>query len=108
MEEIKFSEVNLYDFGNEIQIAGTIWTGKDLAFITLIPDKQETFDNLKVMPLTLPEWEQIIKQSDILETEIFKQDPTGVTKVLVRKSQRQIDSYLQWDVFKRDNYSCRY
>lgn len=108
MDEIKLTDINIYDIGNEIQIAGTIWSGKGLQFITLVPDKKETFDNLKIMPLTLDQWQTLLKQADIQETEMFSQDLSGITKIIFRKSQRQIDSYLQWACFKRDGYRCRY
>lgn len=109
MQEISLGDVDILKIGNEIQIAGTIWTGAGYQFITLLPDKKETFDDLKIMPLTLPEWEKLIRQADLLETEMFARDPTGkLVKILFRKSQRQIDSYLQWDCFRRDNYTCQY
>ncbi len=108
MEEITLNDINLYDIGNEIQIAGTIWSGKGIVFITLLPEKKEDLSNPKLLPMTLPEWQTFLRQTDILETEIFQQDPTGITKILIRKSQRQIDTYVQWATFKRDGYKCRY
>lgn len=108
METINLADINVYDIGNEIQISGVIWTGKGHAFVTFVPDKDEDLSNLKKMPLTLPQWEILLKQTDLLETEIFQKDSTGITKIIVRKSQRQIDSYLQWAVFRRDSYTCRY
>ncbi len=108
MEEIKLDDLNIHDFGNEIQISGLIWSGKGLVFITPTPDKKEDLSNPKIMPLTLDEWQKLLRQTDLLETEIFQQDPSGITKVLVRKSQRQIDNYLQWKIFQDDNYHCRY
>ena len=110
MDIIKFDEVDLHSFGNEIQIEGTLWGGKGLYFITLVPQKELNINasDIKLMPLTLEEWQKLLKQSDLLETEILQEDSTGVTKAIYRKSQRQIDSYLQWACFKRDNYRCRY
>jgi hypothetical protein len=110
MEEIKIDDIDLYEVGNSIQIAGTIWSGNGLSFITLFPGKTEDFANLKLLPMDLTDWERFIRQTDLLETEIFGTDPhTGkLIKSVVRKTARQIDSYTQWAVFKRDNYSCRY
>lgn len=111
MEEIKLSELNILDIGNTIQMAGVIWMGQDgnPTFITTFPGKKEEFDNIKIMPMSLEDWEYLIRQSDLLETEIFEQDPSGkVVKSIYRKTQRQIDSYMQWAVFRRDNYACRY
>ena len=109
VEEISLNDINLLDVGNEIQLGGTIWTGKGLAFITLVPDKEEDLTNLKLLPMSLEDWEKFLRQTDLLETEILEQDPSGkIVKAIYRKSQRQIDAYLQWAIFKKDNYTCRY
>lgn len=109
MEEIKFDDVPLLEVGQSIQIGGVIWTSPNLSFITLVPDKKEDLSNLKLLPMSLEEWEKFLKQTDLLETEILTQDANGaVIKAIYRKSQRQIDNYLQWRCFKRDNYQCRY
>ena len=109
MEEISLNDININDIGNEIQLGGTIWTGKSIAFVTLVPDKKEDLSNLKILPMTLEEWEKFLRQTDLLETQIIGEDETGkIVKAIYRKSQRQIDSYLQWAIFKKDNYTCRY
>lgn len=108
MEQITIDDINLLDIGNTIQICGTVWSGRDQAFITLFPNKTEDFSNLKLLPMTLEDWERFIRQTDIQEVEIFAQDATGIVKKIVRKTQRQIDGYVQWRVFQRDNYTCRY
>lgn len=111
MEEIKLGDINIYDIGNTIQMAGVIWKGQDgvPTFITSFPGKVEEFNNIKVMAMSLEDWQKLLLQSDILETEMFLADPSGkVVKSIYRKTQRQIDSYVQWACFQRDNYSCRY
>lgn len=109
MEKIKLSDINLYSIGVTIQIAGTLWCGEGKCFVTLLPDKKEDLSNLKLLPMTLEDWEKFLRQTDLLETEILQQDPSGkIVKAIYRKSQRQIDSYLQWACFKRDDYKCRY
>lgn len=32
----------------------------------------------------------------------------ALEKAIIRKSQRQIDSQVSWNVFRRDNFMCRY
>lgn len=109
MEEITLNDINILDIGNEIQLGGTIWTGKGQAFITLVPDKKEDLSNLKILPMSLEDWERFLRQTDLLETEILEQDPSGkIVKAIYRKSQRQIDAFLQWKIFQNDNYHCRY
>lgn len=109
MDQIKLSDINIYDIGNEIQIVGTIWGGKGLTFITPGPNSVEDFKDIKLMKLTFSEWETLLRQADLVETEMFAKDPTGkLVKTLFRKTQRQIDAALQWLIFQKDNYSCRY
>lgn len=108
MDTLNIQDINIYDIGNDIQIVGTIWSGKGQCFITQFPEKDEDFSHAKKLLMTLEDWHRFLKQTDILETEIFSQDPSGIVKKIVRKTQRQIDSYMQWAVFKRDNYTCRY
>ena len=111
MEEIKLTDVNLYDIGNTIQMAGVIWTGQDgvPTFITTFPGKKEDFKDVKIMTMSLEDWKTLLLQTDVLETEMFLADPSGkVVKSIYRKTQRQIDSYVQWQAFARDNYTCRY
>jgi len=108
MNEIKLSDINIYDIGNSIQISGLVWSGKGRNFITILPDKDKEFTGLEVMPLTLDEWVKLMRQTDIVEVEIFSKDPTGLVKKILRKSQRQIDNRLQWECFQRDGYQCRY
>lgn len=109
MKTISLGDINLLDVGHTIQMSGVIWAGDGKAFITLLPHKVEELTDLSLLPMELPEWEKFLRQTDLLETEILSQDPTGkLVKTIVRKTQRQIDSYLQWAVFQRDNYHCRY
>lgn len=109
MDLINFDDLDLLDFGNTIQIAGVIWTGKGHTFITPGPNSQEKFDNVKLMKLDLAQWTSLLKQTDTLETTMFGYDAHGkIIKTLYRKSQRQIDSAIQWAVFQRDGYSCLY
>lgn len=105
---IKLDDIDIYSFGNSTQIAGVIWSNINQRFVTLLPNKIEDFTNFSVMPLSLQEWQRIIRQTDILEVEMFSKDPTGLTKVIVRKTQRQIDQRMQWACFARDDYTCRY
>ncbi len=108
MQKIGLRDLDILDIGNTIQIAGALWQDEKTTYLVLLPN--ETIDNteLVVLPMDVPEWERFIRQTDILETEILRDDGTGIIKQLVRKSQRQIDNRVQWTVFKRDGYRCRY
>lgn len=108
MKQIGLSDLNILDVGNKIQIAGALWQNEKTTYLVLLPG--ETIENteLVVLPMDVPEWERFVRQTDILETEILQHDSGGVIKQLVRKSQRQIDSRVQWSVFLRDGFRCRY
>lgn len=105
-----FDQIPLLEIGNTYQIAGTIWANASESFVTLFPEKVvDALEDLYFTPMTLENWETFLRQTDLLETEIFGVDKTGkLVKAIVRKTQRSIDSFMQWRVFKRDNYTCRY
>lgn len=111
MNEIQFSDINLLDIGIKIAIAGVIWNGDGKSFVTLLPgvtvsDVNES--DIRLLKMDLDQWKQFMRQSDLLETEIFRDDGTGMKKSLFRKTARQIDTRMSWSVYERDNYSCRY
>lgn len=105
---MKFEELNLLEVGHSIQLAGSVWAGPDKLHIVFLPD--EKFDKpFETMELNLEQWQQFLRQSDLLETEILtKHADETVAKAIVRKSQRQIDQHVSWKVFRRDGYKCCY
>ncbi len=107
IKELKFSDLDLLKIGNTIAMSGAIWQGEEKTFITLFPD-QELDEEVFILKMSLGDWEKLVRQSDLLEVQILQNGPNGVTKAIYRKSQRLIDNRIQWTVFKRDNYSCRY
>lgn len=108
MREVKLSDINILDIGGEIQIIGGIWAGKGKVYLTIFSDEHIENEEIVLLPMTNEEWEKFLRQTDLLETEILRSGPTGIIKAVIRKSQRQIDANIQWAVFRRDNYACRY
>jgi len=110
-EQVKLKDINIYDIGNTIQLSGAIWSGNGYDYICYFPDEfDETLGN-ELIPLlmSLDDWKKFIQQTDIMETEILAQDTDAkLHKAILRKTQRQIEQRLQWRVFKRDGYTCRY
>jgi hypothetical protein len=80
MEIISINDINLLDIGNTIQLGGMIWVGPNICFVTQVPQRKDDLSQLKMLPMTLEDWERFLRQLDILETEIFTQDPTGIVK----------------------------
>lgn len=110
MNVINFKDLNLLSIGNTIQISGMIWSGEGKSYLCFLPDEQPAHPNeLVMLPMTLDEWDAVVRQSDLMETEILAQDTDGkLVKTILRKSTRQIDQAIQWKVFGRDGYYCRY
>lgn len=105
----KFDDVDLLEFGNNLEIQGMIFgNGKKNYFV---PFESDALDNTELFLLKLneEEYKKLIFQLDTLETLVNVVDERGkLQKIAFRKSQRQIDNNIQWNVFRRDNYTCQY
>lgn len=102
-------QLNLHDLGNTIQIAGVIYADEEVAFICMLPNEEIDGKQLRVLELSQEDWKKVVYQTDMLETEVLTQASDGkLAKVIIRKSTRQIEQNTSWEVFRRDNYTCRY
>jgi len=115
---MKLSDLNILDIGNTIQISGLVLQGQDQTLLAPFPGEVITLTDashgfnrngvptacMDVLQFTTEDWERFFQQSDWLEVEC----QLGERKVVLRKSQRQIDAAVSWAVFKRDDYRCRY
>lgn len=104
-----FSSINILDIGHEIQLAGAIYTGNGKMYLMLYPN--ETLDDTKIdaVEMTTENWLEVIRQSDLLETEVLAKSPDGtIGKAIIRKSTRQIEQQVSFSVYRRDGFACRY
>lgn len=109
MDQMQFKDMNLLEFGNNILIGGIVYSGKGKNFICLIPDGASLNDPFCVLDLNIDNWKEIIRQTDLMETEILQNGPKGdIIKAIVRKTTRIIEQGISWRVYKRDEYKCRY
>lgn len=106
MKQREFKDFEIKEFGNTRQIAGLIYDGHDETVIVMLPN-EDLGDPVLVVPM-LDDWEDLVRQTDLMETEVLKRENGKQVKVVVRKCERQIDTRIMWQVFQRDNYSCRY
>ena len=90
------------DVGNTILISGGVWSGNGKTYIALFPN--EEVEELELLDMTLEDWEKFICQADMSDTLV----QTANGKIVFRKSQRQIDTNIQWKRFQMDDYTCRY
>lgn len=105
---MKLQDLNLLDFGNTIQLAGAVFQGEGRTFLCLFPEDKNDLP-AEALELSLEDWNALVRQTDLLETEVLAKASDGtLAKVVLRKSQRQIDAAVSWKVFQRDAYSCRY
>jgi len=108
MEKFKFDDIRLLDFGHSIMVGGVVYSGNGKNYVCLLPDDTSTDDEFCALDLNLDEWKQIVRQTDLMETEMLEQDLGKLSKIIVRKSTRMIEQGLSWRVYKRDGYKCRY
>jgi hypothetical protein len=96
--------------GIDYQMSGIAFAGKDdNSLVILFPWENLTLGDIDEVKPTGGEWNLILKQLDFLEVEILSKAPDGsLLKTVLRKSQRQIEQGISWNVYRRDGYKCRY
>jgi hypothetical protein len=104
-----FKDFPLADVGTSIQLVGGIWAGNGKAYLFQFPEHGVDPINPQVIHMSKDDWKALLRQSDLLETEVLSKCEDGkLYKAVVRKCQRNIDQQVSWNVFRRDGYSCRY
>jgi hypothetical protein len=98
--DVKLEDLNILDVGNTIQITGAIWSGNGKTYLVPLPDEY-LHGEWRALWMDAAEWERFLNQSDVLDVQ-------GPGKAILRKSQRQIDQHIAWQVFRRDGFVCRY
>ena len=105
---MKFDELNIYEVGTTRQIVGVIYAGEGVQLLCYLPDGDDD-SPVEKLAMTVEEWERFIQQTDRVEVEALEQAADGkLVKTILRKSARQITQGVNWTVFKRDHYRCRY
>jgi len=101
---MQLSDLKLLDFGHKHQIVGVIFSNDESQLLCHLPDEEvKPLSGSYLLKLSLEDWEKVLYQSDVLDTEFL-----GPAKGIVRKSQRQIDQNVSWAAYYRDDYTCRY
>jgi hypothetical protein len=105
---VRLQDLNLYNIGNTIQITGIIYGGEGKTYLVYLPGEKTDLPKVE-LEMGLEEWLKFLHQTDVLEVEVWEKASDGkLAKAVHRKSQRQIDTRVQWNVFRRDAYRCRY
>jgi hypothetical protein len=107
---MKLKDLDIYAIGNTIQMAGVIYAEEERMYLCMFPDQEALRSQYQeVLEMDLDDWKKFLFQTDVLETEIITKASDGtLAKAFVRKSQRHIDIEMQWAVWRRDKYRCRY
>jgi hypothetical protein len=104
-----FKDFPLADVGTSIQLVGGIWASEKEAHLFYFPEYGSTYEEIHAMGISKDDWKALLRQSDLLETEVLSKCEDGkLYKAVVRKCQRNIDQQISWNVFRRDSYACRY
>jgi hypothetical protein len=106
---MEFKDLDIKDIGQEILLVGGVWAGKGNTFVCLYPEFAGQEGNIHVLNLTGDEWKALLRQSDLVETEVLEKAEDGkLYKGVIRKCQRNIEQGVSWNVYRRDGYACRY
>lgn len=103
-----FNDLKLLHLGNSISIGGIILVGDGKTLLVYFHDADEGLP-IEKLEITREQWRDMIRQTDLVETEVLAQAEDGkMMKTVIRKTARSIASGVQWEVFRRDHYRCRY
>lgn len=107
-EPMHLHDLDIHAIGDTIQLTGVIYASADTAYLCYFPKEDDDLPT-QVLKMNEDDWKAFIRQTDLLEVEILEKAEDGtITKAILRKSQRQIDQVVSWNVFRRDGYRCRY
>jgi len=111
---MKFEELELMKVGNEIFLSGAIYSDQKYHYLCFFPDMDDDKDRDGFRPIVrlemnLEQWKKFIRQTDLQEVEVINHSSDGkITKAILRKTARLMDSKIMWKVYNRDEYTCRY
>lgn len=106
LQQRRLEEINLRELGNSIYLSGMVLSGNNETFI--VPTPNGEIHDLSCLQLTLEEWKTVLRQTDLQEVEVLMEDEGGIKKAILRKTTRQIETKISWNVYRRDGYRCRY
>lgn len=94
-------QYQLERYGNELTIVGLVIGNGLEQEIIMFPDERFMRHEPIVINTSPEELNEIFLQLDTLMI-------TGAEKIVLRKSQRNLEQGVSWEVFRRDNFTCRY
>ncbi len=109
---MRLADIDLLKIGNTIHMAGVIYSGEGKTLLCHFPEARidpHTPTSVEHLDMSQDDWMAFLEQADTLKTEVTARAQDGtLQKAFLRKSQRLIETAVQWRVFRRDKYACRY
>jgi len=106
---MEFKDFDIKSVGQETLLIGGVWAGKGSTYVVVFPEFGEHEGDIHVLRPTTEEFQALIRQSDLVETEVLAKAKDGkLYKAVARKCQRTVEQGVSWNVFRRDGYQCRY
>ena len=105
-----------YDFseyGKSIRLIGALFSDDKNGHINALILPNETGVGLKSVNwqngMTVEDWQALQRQTDSVPTEaLVKEGNKPAGKAIIMKAQRQVSQIVSWNVYRRDDFRCRY
>lgn len=99
VNNMPLNEADILKYGDKLEISGMLLANGEESELFLFPEASIT--PLTIIQPNHEQWKALLYQLDTLGVH-------GLNKVILRKSQRNIEQTISWNVFRRDNYTCQY
>lgn len=96
----KLSQEELLEYGNRFEISGVLFADAKEGHLIAFPDATFPLPTHNTQ-LSHEGWKELLFQLDTLGI-------IGLDKTVLRKSQRNIEQNVSWNVYRRDGYTCQY
>ena len=102
---VGFNSISLIEVGHKITPWGAVYEEEGRLIIAPFPgvNRAEAQDPV-FLHMTAEEWGRWLQQLD----NMYVEGCGALEKSLLRKAQRHIDKEMQWKVWRRDEFRCRY
>lgn len=97
------------DFGDTVRLGGAVFDNGKAVYIVWLPGKAPS-TNLPTTYWypTIEEWKALIKQTDNPTFTEYDDETRLVVKAIVRKNERQVDSNIMWETYRKAGFKCEY
>jgi hypothetical protein len=96
------------ELGTQFQTTGLLLKGRNNKAVIVLQPNETDLKELEFITPTVDEWLQILKKLDSPEHVISDPSDIKIIKAIIGKNKRQIGTHIQWEVYRRDNYTCQY